>query len=467
MLNKFYKTIHNRYLRFFKFIFFIRYLFVIFFISIAVFLITPNFFDYKKRAVLIKNNLLKDYNIQIKEYQNIEYNAFPLPTLTIRNTKAYFHNSESTLNIKNLIIYPKFLSIINFKNFKINKLNLKDSDISLEIFDLGSFIKQILTNEKKFVLNNLNIKVNEKNKSIVNLENISLSNYGYKENLVFGKIFDKKFKIAVDKDIKNINFTLLDSGINFEINFDEISEKKSIQGVFRSKILDTNLKFNFNYNEEVLKIFDSYFRSKNLSFNNNSTIILKPFLDIESVINVTELNTNIFKSLNINKLLDKKKIIKKINGKKQFNFVQKKLSRNIIDKLILKVDLAYGRLDYLKKISISKNHFECEGDINLLEDYPLLFFNCIAEINDKKKFLKIFSIKTKEKNTFLKISSIGSLNLINKKINFENITINDNYKASKEDLKYFKNMFEDILFDKNFFKIFSLNKIKDFILEIS
>ena len=147
--------------------------------------------------------------------------------------------------------------------------------------------------------------------------------------------------------------------------------------------------------------------------------------------------------------------------------MQKKLSRNLIDELILKVDLAYGRLDYLKKISISKNHFECEGDINLLEDYPLLFFNCIAEINDKKKFLKIFSIKTKEKNTFLKISSIGSLNLINKKINFENITINDNYKASKEDLKYFKNMFEDILFDKNFFKIFSLNKIKDFIIEIS
>ena len=67
----------------------------------------------------------------------------------------------------------------------------------------------------------------------------------------------------------------------------------------------------------------------------------------------------------------------------------------------------------------------------------------------------------------MKISSTGNLNLINKKINFENITTNDNYKASKEDLKYFKNTFEDILFDKNFFKIFSLNKIKDFIKEIS
>ena len=467
MLNKFYKTIHNRYSRFFKFIFFIRYLFAIFFISIAIFLITPNFFDYKKRAALIKNNLLKDYNIQIKEYQNIEYSAFPLPTLTIRNAKAYFQNSESTLNVKNLIIYPKFLSIINFKNFKINKLNLKDNDISLEIFDLSSFIKQILTNEKKLVLNNLNLKVIEKNKSIVNLENISLSNYGYNENLVFGKIFDKKFKITVDKDIKNINFILINSGINVEIDFDEISKKKSIQGVFRTKILDTKLKFNFDYNEKVLKIFDSYFRSKNLSFNNNSTIIFKPFLEIESLINVTEFNTIIFKNLNINKFLDKKDLIKKINGKKQFNFVPKKLPHDSIDKLILKVDLAYGRLDYSKKFSISKNHFECEGNINLLEDYPLLFFDCSGEINDKKKFLKIFSIKTKEKNTFLKISSTGNLNLINKKINFENITTNDNYKASKEDLKYFKNTFEDILFDKNFFKIFSLNKIKDFIKEIS
>ena len=36
----------------------------------------------------------------------------------------------------------------------------------------------------------------------------------------------------------------------------------------------------------------------------------------------------------------------------------------------------------------------------------------------------------------------------------------------KEDMKYFKTVFETILYDENFFQIFNKNKIKLFILEI-
>ena len=42
-----------------------------------------------------------------------------------------------------------------------------------------------------------------------------------------------------------------------------------------------------------------------------------------------------------------------------------------------------------------------------------------------------------------------------------------NYEASKEDLKYYKELFENILFDENFFKIFNSKKIKEFITELS
>ena len=38
--------------------------------------------------------------------------------------------------------------------------------------------------------------------------------------------------------------------------------------------------------------------------------------------------------------------------------------------------------------------------------------------------------------------------------------MNENYKASKEDLKYFNSSFENILFDKSFFEIFDLKKLK-------
>ena len=45
--------------------------------------------------------------------------------------------------------------------------------------------------------------------------------------------------------------------------------------------------------------------------------------------------------------------------------------------------------------------------------------------------------------------------------------MNQDYKASKEDLNYFKQSFENILFDEDFLSIFNYKKIKEFILEIS
>ena len=45
--------------------------------------------------------------------------------------------------------------------------------------------------------------------------------------------------------------------------------------------------------------------------------------------------------------------------------------------------------------------------------------------------------------------------------------MNEDYEASKEDLVYFKKIFETTLLNENFLAIFNLNKIKKFILEIS
>ena len=45
--------------------------------------------------------------------------------------------------------------------------------------------------------------------------------------------------------------------------------------------------------------------------------------------------------------------------------------------------------------------------------------------------------------------------------------MNKNYNASREDLDYFKEKFENTLFNENFVGIFNLKKIKEFILEIS
>ena len=64
----------------------------------------------------------------------------------------------------------------------------------------------------------------EKNPVLI-LNDIKYTNFGYRENLIRGKIFEKNFNIKLDNNNENINFRLLESGINIDINFDEKSKK--------------------------------------------------------------------------------------------------------------------------------------------------------------------------------------------------------------------------------------------------
>ena len=102
-----------------------------------------------------------------------------------------------------------------------------------------------------------------------------------------------------------------------------------------------------------------------------------------------------------------------------------------------------------------------------MDDYPVINFNCSMNSPDQKNLLKKIKVKLKNKNKSLELKIAGNLNILGNKINFSNIEMNYNYKASKEDLKYFKSVFENIIFDDNFINIFSLPKLRNFILEIS
>ena len=467
MINNFYKTIHNKYYRFFSFIFFLRYLFAIFFISSSLFLIIPNFFNYEKRAEAIKKHLIENYNYKIEKYKKIEFHALPFPRLEFKDAQINLITTPLKLNVQSLKIYPKLFNIYNFENFQSKKIKLENSNIFLEGPSLKFLIKNFFNQNNKFLLDNLDINIIDENSSVIVLKNLMFSNFGYNKNLFKGEIFNKKFKMKISNNLQNINFKLINTGVSADINFDNSLKNNSISGVFKSKILNTNLKFNFNYDNKVFNIYNSHFRNKDLSFNNNSVVIINPFLDIKSKFDIEDIDIKIFKKLNLEKLLESKSIFKILNSKNEFFFKSKKFSNNLIDELNLRVDLAYGRINYSKKFSISDNYFQCEGNSNLLDEYPLLSFNCLITLNNKKDLFKKFSIKLKPQNEILTLNINGNLSILNKKINLRKISINKNDNISDQDLKYYKEVFENIVFDESLIKIFNLKKIKEFILEIS
>jgi len=325
MINKIYKRIHNKYSTLFKFIFFLRYLFVIFFASIVIFLSVPYFFDLNKKDATIKNHLFNSYGLKLNNYENIKYNFLPAPNLKIKNANISIRSDSLKIDVGNLIIYPKLLNIYNNEDFKAKKIILNKNNILLDISDFKILINYIYNLKNKLTIKKLDLQINRKNKFLTNIEEIDYSNYGFNKGIIKGKLFNKKFKILLSDNNKKINFKFLKTGITADINFNKIKNDSVINGFFKTKLLNSKLKFNFEYDGKKLKIYNSYFRNKYLSFNNHSTITYNPFFYVRSVFNIDDINKDFLKIVDYKKILSSKYFLKKINTENEINFKSKNL----------------------------------------------------------------------------------------------------------------------------------------------
>ena len=116
MINRFQKIINIKYSRIFKFIFFIRYLFLIFFTATILFLLIPKFFDYKKREAIIFQYLQKNYGLDVRNHDEIKYNSFPIPHFELSNVVSNFYSEDVDLSTGKLLIYPELIHYYHKSN---------------------------------------------------------------------------------------------------------------------------------------------------------------------------------------------------------------------------------------------------------------------------------------------------------------------------------------------------------------
>ena len=218
--------------------------------------------------------------------------------------------------------------------------------------------------------------------------------------------------------------------------------------------------------ENKINISKSNFRNKYFSFSLDSLIKFNPFFSINSNIDINEINEKLVNKLKMNKILKNKELIKKINGKFDINYKNEKYFVGLIKDYSSEMNLSYGSLFFSNKILIEGGKINCNGESKLIDEYPRLDFKCFINLDDKKKIFKKFLKLKNVNNKILNMNIEGSINLINKKIKFKNININESYLANEEDMKFFKEVFERTLFDEGFFMIFNKSKIEAFILEI-
>ncbi len=465
MINKIYKIIHNKYSRFLKFFFFLRYLFAIFFVGLLLFLLVPKFFNYEKKQEIIKDYLINYYELELSNYSSIEFNVFPLPNLSIQNSNLKIKDKPIFFETKDLTIFLKFKNIYNYENFKTRKILLNNNRVELDIDATNDILSYFAELKYKLEIQDLNLNLKKKENSILEIKKINFSNYGYKKNKIKGKIFDKKFKANL-KDNKSFNFKILKTGIKADFNFDQVNEINSITGSSKINILNNYLKFDFVLKDNQIKISEANLKIQDSSTSFNSFIVFDPFFEINSDIYINKIDKKLINSLSLEKILQNQEILKKLNSNSTINYNKKRFTNSLIQKHFLELNLAHGRLTFFNKIYILGGNIECKGESLLIEEYPRLNFLCLFNLEKRGKFLKKLEITKDANKDPLNLKVEGSLNLLNKKINFKRININNHHNVNEADLKFLKENFESILFSDDFFSIFRMNKIKEFLLEV-
>ena len=387
MINKIYKTIHNKYFIFFKFLFFLRYVFGIFLISTSLFLSIPKFFNYEKKQEVIGDNLIKYYNLELDRYDAIDFKIFPFPNLLISNVELKIHDKPINIKSKNISIFLNLKNIYNYKNLKPKKIILNQNNISLEVNKIKDLLGYFDTLKYKLYVNNLNLDLTKNRESVIKIKDIYSSNYGYQKYKINGEVFKKKFKARLKNKNKNLRFKLLGTGINAEVNFNDNNLIKTATGSSKISLLNNLLRFNFNLSDKELKISKSNFRNKKISFSLDSRIKFNPFFSISSNINIKEIDRNFMHFIGIEKILTNNEIIKKLNSKIIINYENKKYFSSLVNKYSSNINLAYGRLDFSNQILIAGGEVNCRGDSTLMDEYPRLNFICLFKIKDKKKII--------------------------------------------------------------------------------
>ena len=149
MINKIYKIINNKISRFFKFIFFLKYLFVIFFVATALFLTIPHFFDYQKKEKVIKSYVFQNFGLDIKSFDKIKFNSFPLPHYELKKIYSNVVTNEINLNAGKLAIFPKLTNIYNFENLNIKKIEFENVNIVTNTESIKFLMDKIFNQKKK------------------------------------------------------------------------------------------------------------------------------------------------------------------------------------------------------------------------------------------------------------------------------------------------------------------------------
>ena len=444
---------------------------LIFFLGMS-YLSIPNLYSKSKIKLELENQISQNYGLNFFLSDNLKYKIFPIPHFEFSNSELFHGNNKiaDLINLKVFIFFNNFFSSkINIKNIVLDGVNFNIDKNDLNF--ISKFLK-FSDNENKFIIKNTNFFYENSEKEI----------------LFINKIFN--YEIFYDIK-KKLNF-LIGQGeifnIPYQIDIENNNKEKKIYLKILSKIIQTSLENNYNYNEDQkIGTVTFNFDKKNISagydlkedsfkfYNNqdqekykfNGIIDFKPFY-LSADFNLNEINfQNILRENSFVLEILKSEILNNDNinldiSFKINNFDQKDDFKNLEIKLKIEEGLIYLRGSKLNWLN--------SAQIELLESAMYIDQNNIGingslkiDISDLDEIYSYFQTSSKSRTKFSSINLDFNYDIIKKQITFNNVLIDgvsyqsvsnffDDFNKKNQLIEnkfYFKNLMN------NFFKIYA------------
>ena len=438
------------------------------------FLLIPTFYNKSMIQSQIKNQILKNYDIDIKFNEGINYILLPKPHFSAKNLSILRNKKEIGLT-KNLKVYIGLGKFFSFENeVDIKDLAFHRTDFNIYLDDLLFFKNLLKTepNENKIFFKKSNIFFKNRNEDVLFINKIFNGKFYYDannlQNVLISKneVFKVPFKIAIKNDKFNkkvsANFNSKKIRLNLENETDYESDLKS--GILDILFINKSTSLNYEINKKSIK-----FLSENNNKNSYEGIIdFKPFY-LSANFNYEGLSTkNILNDDSILIDLINSEVLNNKNLSANLNLVIKDITNvKELNNLSLKIFIEEGDINFSESFIMWKDDLKIVLDESLLsldDDGINLVGTIRLDFKDIDNFYGYFQIsKANRKKNIKQIQFDFIYNLNSRSLRFDNPKINNKQNSEIDQFLDIFNSREDRVFNKitfknfinNFFKVYS------------
>jgi len=429
------------------------------------YLLIPTFYSKDVIQAQIKNQILKNYNIDVQFNEKINYGLLPKPHFSAKNLLILRKNKKIGIT-NNLKVYISVGHFFSLNKIKMENLVFNKTDFNIYFDDLIFFENLLKTepNENKIFFKRSNIFFKDKNEETLFINKINNSEFYYDpkklQNILLSKneIFNIPFKILIENDKfnKEVFFKFNSKKIRLDIETKTNYEKDTRNGLLDILFINKNTSINYQINKDTFK-----FSSKGNKNLYKGLVDLKPFY-LSADFNYEGLSTkNLLNDDSIFIDLINSEILNNRNLSANLNFKVKDITNiNELNNLYLKTTLEEGNINFSDSVIMWKKDCEIifnDGLLTINDDGINIIGSVILNFKDVNNFYSSFQIKKNDRKKIKQIQVDFIYNLNSKSVRFDNPRVD---ASQNENLEIFLDDFnskENRVFNKITFKNFVNN----------